>query len=169
MTPEGRPSGSIRDAEADDLQTILELNEAATPNVSHLTLDALHALAAEAAYFRVVEERERVIAFLLGFGPDARYASENFQWFRRRYDAFVYIDRIVVDGDTRGGGIGARLYADIDTFTRERAPLLACEVNVRPRNDGSLRFHERHGFTEVGRQETEGGTKEVALLVKRYA
>ena len=29
-------------------------------------------------------------------------------------------------------------------------PVLLCEVNVRPRNDVSLAFHESVGFREVG-------------------
>ncbi|NNE42793.1 MAG: GNAT family N-acetyltransferase, partial [Gemmatimonadetes bacterium] len=48
-----------------------------------------------------------------------------------------------------------------------RAPMITCEVNTRPRNDGSLRFHARLGFREVGTQETEGGAKAVSLLEKR--
>ena len=40
-------------------------------------------------------------------------------------------------------------------------------MNVRPRNDGSLRFHQRYGFTAVGEQDTEGGAKRVTLLEKR--
>jgi hypothetical protein len=35
--------------------------------------------------------------------------------------------------------------------------VLTCEVNLRPPNEGSLRFHRRLGFREVGRQETPYG------------
>ena len=34
-------------------------------------------------------------------------------------------------------------------FAGERAVLLA-EVNLAPPNPGSLRFHKRHGFREIG-------------------
>jgi hypothetical protein len=37
-------------------------------------------------------------------------------------------------------------------------------VNVRPRNDASLAFHEAIGFREVGQQDTDGGRKRVSLL-----
>ena len=37
---------------------------------------------------------------------------------------------------------------------------------MKPRNDGSLRFHHRIGFTEVGQQDTDGGKKRVSLLAK---
>ena len=42
--------------------------------------------------------------------------------------------------------------------------MLCCEVNVRPRNDASLRFHHSIGFREVGQQDTDGGNKTVSLL-----
>jgi predicted GNAT superfamily acetyltransferase len=42
--------------------------------------------------------------------------------------------------------------------------VLFCEVNVRPRNDASLAFHEAIGFREVGQQDTDGGAKRVSLL-----
>ena len=44
------------------------------------------------------------------------------------------------------------------------APVLLCEVNVRPRNDASLHFHHSIGFREVGQQDTDGGAKTVSLL-----
>jgi predicted GNAT superfamily acetyltransferase len=43
---------------------------------------------------------------------------------------------------------------------------MACEVNIRPPNDESMRFHTRLGFGEVGTQVTDNGSKEVALLLK---
>jgi len=36
---------------------------------------------------------------------------------------------------------------------------LALEVNVDPPNEGSLRFHERLGFVEVGQQDTPYGIR----------
>ena len=48
---------------------------------------------AEAFYPRCIGEAE---AFLLAFDEGATYDSPNFQWFRRRYERFVYIDRAPV-------------------------------------------------------------------------
>jgi predicted GNAT superfamily acetyltransferase len=31
-------------------------------------------------------------------------------------------------------------------------------------NQGSILFHEKYGFTQVGTQETDGGKKEVSLM-----
>ena len=156
----------VRELVAADLPSVLELNQSARPHVSDLELDALCALVAEAAYVRGVTRDGRLLAFLIAFAPDAHYESPNFQWFRARYDRFVYVDRIVVAAGARGEGIGKRLYDDVAAFARERAPRVTCEVNLRPRNDGSLRFHAREGFVQVGEQETEGGKKSVALLAR---
>ena len=47
---------------------------------------------------------------------------------------------------------------------REGHELLLAEVNTRPRNDISLRFHERYGFEPVGERDSEDGTKTVVML-----
>jgi uncharacterized protein len=46
------------------------------------------------------------------------------------------------------------------------ASVVLAEVNIRPRNDESLRFHERHGFAPVGELDTEDGAKRVTMLAK---
>ena len=45
------------------------------------------------------------------------------------------------------------------------APIMTCEVNMRPPNKVSIFFHEKYGFEKVGTQKTEGGNKEVSLMV----
>jgi predicted GNAT superfamily acetyltransferase len=69
------------------------------------------------------------------------------------------------DGGLRRG-LGQRFYEDLERFARGRATRITCEVYARPRNDGSLRFHARLGFQEVGTQDTNGGKKTVSLLAK---
>ena len=104
---------------------------------------------------------------LVAVGPGAVYQSVNYRWFGARYPAFLYVDRVVVGPGTRSAGIGASLYADLETAARAAGvPLLACEVNIRPSNDRSRRFHERLGFRGVGIQDTEGGAKTVQLMLR---
>jgi len=43
---------------------------------------------------------------------------------------------------------------------------MTCEVNIRPPNESSMRYHEIHGFRQVASQETEGGKKMVAMMEK---
>jgi predicted GNAT superfamily acetyltransferase len=97
-------------------------------------------------------------AFLLAFDETAAYDGFNFRWFAARYPRFVYIDRVVVAEAARGRGIGQALYAEL--FRRARASgrsVVTLEINADPPNPGSLRFHTRLGFTEVGAAETPSG------------
>ncbi len=103
-------------------------------------------------------------AFCQVLPPRAGYQSMNYQWFSERYDDFIYLDRVAVAADHRGRGIGSRLYEEVER--RTRAIWFTLEVNLRPRNDGSLRFHARKGFVEVGQQETDYGAL-VSLMAKR--
>ena len=156
----------VRDLIPEDMPTLLALNETAVPHVNSIAMDTLRWFAAEAAYFRVACVDDDVGGFLIGLTPGIPYDSINFRWFCRRYDGFVYIDRIAVAEHHRRRGIANLLYEDIEAFASSRAPMLACEVNTRPRNEASLRFHQRRGFRAVGSQDTEAGIKTVTLLVK---
>jgi len=157
---------SLRDISTADAPAITALNNAAVPNVNELGEEALFALAGLAASARVAVGENGILGMMLAFGPGAAYDSLNYRWFDDRYRDFLYIDRVVVAEAARGRGIGKRLYDDVAAFAAGRAECLACEVNERPPNPGSLRFHEALGFGIVGRQETEGGVKSVALMVK---
>jgi len=156
----------IRAVGPGDLARVETLNVAAIPHVNGIPRDLFERFRRQAAYFRVAERDGEIVGFLVALTPDADYASPNFLWFRERYDSFLYIDRIVVDEVARGSGLGTLFYRDLERVAREHdIPRLTCEVNLRPPNEGSLRFHERFGFEVVGRLETEGGAKEVALMV----
>lgn len=52
--------------------------------------------------------------------------------------------------DATGGGVGARLLEHLLARGRERG-IRQVLASVSSRNEGSLRFHERHGFVECGR------------------
>ena len=59
-----------------------------------------------------------------------------------------------------GQTVEYRLYADVERYARGiGAARLTCEVNVRPRNEVSLAFHERMGFTGLDERETEYGLR----------
>lgn len=90
-------------------------------------------------------------ALLVAFDQNADYKSPNFLWFRDRLDRFVYIDRIIVDGQARGLGLARRLYGQLFDLAREAGHnLVACEVNSMPPNPGSDAFHAALGFVEAG-------------------
>lgn len=166
MVYDGGVTMELRDVAAADLPVVVEMNRAAMPAVSDASLEDMAWYAEHAAYFKVATDGDRLSGFLIAFTPEASYTSENFRWFQARYADFVYVDRIVVTEGARGHGLGQRFYEDVEEFARGLATRVTCEVNIRPRNEGSLRFHARLGFQEAGTQETEGGKKAVALLVK---
>ncbi|WP_219995776.1 GNAT family N-acetyltransferase [Schumannella sp. 10F1B-5-1] len=154
----------IRPISADDLAALVAINDAAHPAVPITGVDEMRALVAESAIAVAVDDGE-VAGFLLAMEPGLDYASENYRWFAERSDSFLYVDRIVLDERLRGQGVGRRLYEAV--FDRARLAGFGevdCEVNVDPPNPGSLAFHARMGFEEVGRQSTKGGEFVVSLL-----
>jgi hypothetical protein len=160
---------SVRSIETRDIDDVLELNEAAIPAVNSLTRQEMLWFADNAACFRVALRKGSLAGFLIGLRPGLDYASRNYQWFCRRHADFGYVDRIVVAEAGRRLGIGSRLYADFAAALAGEVPVMTCEVNLSPPNPGSMAFHAREGFREVGRQHVEGGRKEVALMDKRLA
>ena len=147
-----------------DLPQVRELNNAASPAISPLSEEELAALF-EMCDVRLVstDRNHQLLAFMLSMGTGQPHTSENYQWFEARGVRHQYIDRIVVSPTARNLGIGAALYAAVEHHIAG-TPWLLCEVNLRPRNETSLRFHERLGFREVGQQDTDGGAKRVSLL-----
>jgi predicted GNAT superfamily acetyltransferase len=156
----------IRDIEDSDLGAVLNLNQSEVPHVGSIDLQKLQWFAANATYFRVACMADQIAAFLVGFGPGTSYDSPNYRWFCDRYADFAYVDRIAVADFARRGGLASCLYDDFAATLPESVRSMTCEVNIRPPNESSMRFHERLGFHAVGSQTTEGDTKEVALLAK---
>ncbi|MGI9222916.1 MAG: GNAT family N-acetyltransferase [Woeseiaceae bacterium] len=159
-------SFTLRDVENSDLEAVLRLNESAVPAVGKIDLQQMRWFAANAAYFRVITHEDNIAGFLIGMRPGTDYASPNYRWFCDAYDDFGYIDRVAVAETARRHGLATRMYADFESVLPTEVIVLTCEVNTRPANESSMRFHERFGFKRVGSQATEGGTKEVALLAK---
>lgn len=150
-----------------DIEPLWQLNQANTPHVSGLSLDEFTQLLSIADYKVLFEHEDKIVGLLIGFLPGADYQSPNYQWFEQNYQAHAYIDRIAIDTSARKLGIASRLYQDFERFALEhKTEYLSCEVNIRPCNEVSLAFHEKQGFEQAGTQETEGGQKEVALLIK---
>ena len=158
----------VRNIEIADLPRVLEINNANTPGVSELTFteletdleNSLHALAID-------NEQGEVCAFCITFDPGTPDAGDNHRWFAERYESFVYLDRIAIDSNHQNRGLGALLYRSVERHMIDSAEhaLLCCEVNLEPPNPGSLRFHQRIGFAEVG-QRCDGKAYQVVLLAK---
>ncbi len=154
----------ISDVVPGDLGEVLRLNEDSVPHVSRVDLAQMEWFANNAHYFRVVRRDGKRAGFLIGLRPGLEYASPNYRWFSENYEDFAYVDRVAVSGTARRKGVATRLYEDFAKSLNGDVAVMTCEVNLRPANESSMRYHVQCGFVQVGTQETEGGTKEVALL-----
>ena len=151
---------------ATDIDSALELNNANSPAVGEIDRSQLEFLIEHSLYSFAIGT-EQLQAFCITFAPGAPYTSANYQWFSRKYPDFVYLDRIVVKENMRNQKLGEKLYSAVEQrMLKDRcAPILTCEVNLNPPNLGSIRFHKRIGFSEVGQQESKPGHT-VSLLAK---
>ena len=160
---------TTRNIEITDLARVLEINNANTPGVSELTMSELETDIENCLHALAVDNKHgEVCAFCITFAPDAPDAGANHQWFSERYESFVYLDRIAIDSNHQNRGLGALLYQAVERHMLASAEhsLLCCEVNLEPPNPGSLRFHHRIGFTEVGQSIGDYANHRVSYLSK---
>lgn len=158
---------SIRPAEEKDYDSIVALNASLVHFLSPMDKERLRLLDKNSDLHYVVTDDERVVAFLLAFREHADYDSVNYKWFNDHYETFLYIDRIVVDSDYHSMGIGKQLYTFIDDYARQhKISRITAEIDIKPENPVSLKFHEKNGFEEVGQQSIYDGKKVVSLQCK---
>lgn len=158
----------LREYRTHDLERVHAINQGEVPAVGTESADDFAHIAAESVIALVAEVDAEIVGFCLVLAPGADYDSGNYRWFSERYDDFVYLDRVAIPPAFQRLGIGAALYAEVERLTAERRPSAAwftLEVNLRPRNDTSLAFHDRLGFVEVGQRETGYGAL-VSLMAK---
>ena len=60
--------------------------------------------------------------------------------------------------------MGTALYDRVVATAQERSVPVAAEVNLDPPNPGSVRFHQRFNFDEVGT--LDHGTKAVTMFLR---
>lgn len=165
----------IRPLAAADLPLVLALNQAEVPRLGPLDGPALDMLLPRCELALVAEAPppadgavpgDAVVAgFVLAIGPGTDYASPNYRYFEARGTNHLYIDRIAVSPSHRRQGIATLLQQAVEDHAQHTGRSeVTCEVNVRPANEGSLAFHTRRGYIEVGQQDT--GSLRVALLAK---
>jgi predicted GNAT superfamily acetyltransferase len=127
---------------------LLALNNAFAQELSYLSPEKAAHLVRQAAMACHVGEAD---ALLLAFDQNAAYENPNFEWFRDRYERFIYIDRVVVAPAMRGRGLARELYKAL--FARAASlqhSQVVCEVNLDPPNPASDAFHVSLGFEQVG-------------------
>ena len=156
----------IRDVREHELDLVLALNNAAGPGILPMDAGKLRFFWENADYFRVAEKDGHLAGFLVALGQDAPHDSPNFLWFRERFPAFLYIDRIVIASTRRGDGVGRVFYGDVQSFAEVRVPRLCAEVFLEGSNHPALLFHGSFGFREAGQHVMPGPGLRAAMLVK---
>jgi predicted GNAT superfamily acetyltransferase len=159
-------SVEIRNAAPTDFEAICALNLAEVQHTSAMDVARLMELNSISCYHKVAGSGGTVSAFLLAMCSGSPYVNQKFEWFSKRYEHFIYVDRVVVSRASRGLRLGSLLYEDIFRHARSNAiPLVTCEYNIVPPNEPSRLFHEKFGFKEQGTLWLANGTKQVSLQV----
>ncbi|HHY99868.1 MAG TPA: GNAT family N-acetyltransferase [Bacillota bacterium] len=167
MTTEIR---KIRPATPEDYEEILKLNEESVHFLSPLSKEKLIHLHQESEILKVVETDGKVEAFVLALREGKDYDSVNYAWFSKNYEKFLYIDRVVASVKQQGSGLGKMLYEDVFKHAKSiDVPVVTAEIDIEPPNPVSLKFHEKFGFKEVGKQAVAGGKKIVSLQAVQIA
>ena len=154
----------IREMMVSDLDDVWQINQENVPAVGEESIDALAEILAMSSISLVAEWEKTVVGFCMVLPPGTAYKSPNYEYFCRELDDFIYLDRVAVTAAWQGKGIGADLYREVES--RSTAEWFALEVNTKPRNEGSLKFHAREGFVEMEECETRPG-KKVSLMAKK--
>ena len=134
-----------------DLPSVLAENQREKVWTSDLDLAKLKQIVQHTTHFLVVPAEQGVAAFVLAMASTSSYPNENFNWFKARYDHFLYVDRIVVSKQHAGRGLGKVLYNNCFAHAAENdLQRVVCEYSTVPMNEGSAAFHAAMGFVEVG-------------------
>ncbi|MEC8632792.1 MAG: GNAT family N-acetyltransferase [Candidatus Thermoplasmatota archaeon] len=154
---------NIRHLTHADVEAMWVINEEGLPGTGRVSPSELTALLDLASLSLGAFDAQHMLGFVICLPPQTTYGSLNYAWFNQRYDAFLYVDRIAVATDHRNRGVGSALYSQVIAEANEQAVPVAAEVNLVPPNPGSVRFHHRFNFVEVGT--LDHGEKAVTMFL----
>tara|TARA_A100001015_G_scaffold301872_1_gene389343 strand:- start:12 stop:512 length:501 start_codon:yes stop_codon:yes gene_type:complete len=156
---------NIRTVDESDFDYILSLNQKTIPEVSSTDLMGMSYFLKNASYFKIICNNNHPVGFCIGLMPGEEYASENYIWINKRYNSFIYVDRIIIDKQRRNKGLGSYFYNHLAETFFGKVENIICEVNIKPYNEQSINFHKKYGFIEIGQQETEKSNKRVCYML----
>ena len=136
------------------LLEILALNQENTPEVGSLgSIKELQNLVTQSSNNYYISLNDTVIAFMICFRERSSYHSDNYKFFSKKENKFLYVDRIAIKDTHRRKGIAKNLYSIIEMQANAESIPLCCEVNTIPLNEISIKFHQDFGFSQVGKND----------------
>ena len=153
----------VRNLVDSEAERIWAINEEGLPGTGKVSQQEIKALLEFSSLSIGAYLEDRLVGFVICLPPNTDYGSLNYAWFNQRYDKFLYVDRIAVSIEFQNQKIGSILYEHVKKQAEEMDIPVTAEVNIHPPNPGSMRFHDRHGFEQVGVLEHD--EKSVALFV----
>lgn len=154
----------LRELTHHDVGSMWVINEQGLPGTGQVSKQQMAALLNLSALSLGVFRDQELLGFVICLPPGTSYGSLNYAWFNQRFETFMYVDRIAVAQHQRDQGIGSMLYDEVIARSDEQGVPVAAEVNSRPPNPGSVRFHERFRFKQVG--ELHHQDKSVMMLLR---
>jgi len=153
-----------------DEAAVLAMNRQAEQVTSPLDAARFAALFAVSDLKQVAELDGEVVGFVLAIADDKPFENHNYRWFTRwfteRVEHFIYIDRVIVSPACRGQGVGREFYAAVfDAACQSGITKVCAEMDLEPPNRGSLQFHRKLGFIEIGTRTAASG-KRLSMQVR---
>ena len=135
---------------SEDLEAIRTINQENIPEVSDIeSIERLKQLIEWSSHLIVVRESE-IAGFIILMRENQEYESLNYNFFNKKDEPFLYVDRIAIQEKHQRKGLGKLIYNKVIELGKELDVNITCEVNTVPRNAPSLAFHAGFGFKEVG-------------------
>ena len=157
-------SMEIRPLSFDDVDSMWVINEQGLPGTGQVSKHELANLLELSVLSIGAFHQGELAGFVICLSPRTSYGSLNYAWFNKRFDEFIYVDRIAVRTNSRDGGVGTLLYQEVINYSEKYDMMITAEVSLKPPNEGSMRFHYRFGFRDVGILEHE--SKSVTLMIR---
>ena len=156
-------NSSCKDINNNDFKEIIALNTRFESYLSPLSNSKLLFLLKESIFAKSIRVKQKLIGFLITIPPNSVYNSINYNWFNKKYNSFIYIDRVCISNEFQRHGLGQYFYGEVKSNFKKNTKRMVCEVNIFPRNKISESFHMRYGFKEVGKLKSKNSLKVVSL------
>jgi predicted GNAT superfamily acetyltransferase len=149
-----------------DALAVWGINEEGLPGTGKVTVEEISYLIEISNISIGIFDQDELVGFVICLSPNVDYGSLNYAWFNEKYDDFIYVDRIAVSINHRGLGIGSSIYQELFKISKQKRIPIAAEVNSVPPNPGSMRFHRRFKFLEVGTLKHD--EKSVVMFLRKF-